>query len=81
VRVCVYSTKPYDTEAVVDGLKSGHIGPFATDVYEEEASLFYEDRSSEVLTADATTSIAGTTMANLDDVKAGRVRANEVTAP
>lgn len=41
-----------DAAAVVDGLKSGHIGSLALDVYEEEAELFFEDRSHEVLLDD-----------------------------
>jgi len=41
-----------DTAAVIDGLKSGRIGSLALDVYEEEAELFSEDRSSEVITDD-----------------------------
>jgi len=41
-----------DTTAVVDGLKSGHVGALAIDVYEEEDTLFFEDRSDEVLTDD-----------------------------
>ena len=41
-----------DTEAVVEGLKSGHIGNLGIDVYEEEASLFFEDQSSEVIKDD-----------------------------
>jgi D-lactate dehydrogenase len=41
-----------DTAAVIEGLKSGRIGSLALDVYEEEAELFFEDRSSEVLTDD-----------------------------
>ncbi len=41
-----------DTEAVVDGLKSGRIGSLALDVYEEEARLFFEDRSAEVIEDD-----------------------------
>ncbi|MCB1000145.1 MAG: 2-hydroxyacid dehydrogenase [Acidimicrobiales bacterium] len=41
-----------DTVAVIEGLKSGRIGSVALDVYEEEAPLFFEDRSSEVLTDD-----------------------------
>ena len=41
-----------DTQAVVDGLKSGHIGSLALDVYEEEADLFFEDRSDEILDDD-----------------------------
>ncbi len=38
-----------DTTAVVDGLKSGRIGSLALDVYEEEADLFFVDRSEEIL--------------------------------
>jgi len=41
-----------DTPAVIDGLKSGRIGSLALDVYEEEASLFFADRSAEVLNDD-----------------------------
>lgn len=38
-----------DTAAVIDGLKSGQIGSLALDVYEEEAGLFFQDRSSDIL--------------------------------
>ena len=41
-----------DTAAVVDGLKSGQIGSLAMDVYEEEATLFFEDRSAEIIDDD-----------------------------
>jgi D-lactate dehydrogenase len=41
-----------DTEAVIEGLKSGQIGGFATDVYEQEAGLFFRDLSSVVVTDD-----------------------------
>ncbi len=41
-----------DTVAVIDGLKTGQIGSLALDVYEEEAELFFEDRSGEVITDD-----------------------------
>jgi D-lactate dehydrogenase len=41
-----------DTAAVIDGLKSGRIGSLALDVYEEEGSLFFEDRSAQVLDDD-----------------------------
>ncbi len=41
-----------DTLAVIEGLKSGRIGSLALDVYEEEAQLFFEDRSAEVLRDD-----------------------------
>lgn len=38
-----------DTPSAVEGLKCGQIGSMALDVYEEEAALFFEDRSEEVL--------------------------------
>ncbi len=41
-----------DTRAVIDGLKSGRIGALGLDVYEEEADLFFEDLSSQVLRDD-----------------------------
>jgi D-lactate dehydrogenase len=41
-----------DTQAVVTGLKSGRIGSLALDVYEEEAELFFEDRSEEIIDDD-----------------------------
>jgi D-lactate dehydrogenase len=41
-----------DTPAVIDGLKSGKIGSLALDVYEEEANLFFADRSDEVIDDD-----------------------------
>lgn len=41
-----------DTEAVVEGLKSGQIGSLALDVYEEEGRLFFEDRSHEIIDDD-----------------------------
>lgn len=41
-----------DTPAVVQALKSGHLGGLAIDVYEEEAGLFFADRSDEVITDD-----------------------------
>jgi len=42
----------FDTHAVISGLKSGHIGGLAIDVYEEEAGLFFADHSSDILTDD-----------------------------
>lgn len=41
-----------DTRAAVEGLKSGRIGSLGIDVYEEEADLFFEDLSNEVLRDD-----------------------------
>ena len=41
-----------DAPAVIEGLKSGRIGYLGLDVYEEEADLFFVDRSAEVLTDD-----------------------------
>jgi D-lactate dehydrogenase len=41
-----------DTVAVIEGLKTGRIGSLALDVYEEEAELFFEDRSGEVINDD-----------------------------
>lgn len=41
-----------DTKAVIDGLKSGHIGALGLDVYEEEGPLFFEDRSTAVIADD-----------------------------
>lgn len=41
-----------DTQALIDALKSGHVGGVAVDVYEQEEDLFFEDLSSEVITDD-----------------------------
>jgi D-lactate dehydrogenase len=41
-----------DTPAVIEGLKSGHVGNLALDVYEEEADLFFEDLSDRVIQDD-----------------------------
>jgi D-lactate dehydrogenase len=41
-----------DTEAAVQALKSGQLGGLALDVYEQEASLFFQDLSSTVITDD-----------------------------
>lgn len=41
-----------DTPAVVDALKSRKVGFLAIDVYEEEASLFFEDHSSDIINDD-----------------------------
>jgi D-lactate dehydrogenase len=41
-----------ETQAVIDGLKSGQIGYLGLDVYEEEADLFFEDLSNQVIQDD-----------------------------
>lgn len=41
-----------NTKAVIDGLKSERIGYLGLDVYEEEADLFFEDLSDEVIKDD-----------------------------
>lgn len=41
-----------DTKAVIEGLKSGKIGYFGMDVYEEEEGLFFEDHSDAILQDD-----------------------------
>jgi D-lactate dehydrogenase len=41
-----------DTRAAVEALKSGRLGSLALDVYEEEARLFFEDRSDEIIDDD-----------------------------
>jgi D-lactate dehydrogenase len=41
-----------DTKAAIEGLKNQHIGGLGLDVYEEESSLFFSDRSNTVLQDD-----------------------------
>lgn len=41
-----------DSTALIDGLKDGHIGAVALDVYEEEDGLFYEDVSNKIIQDD-----------------------------
>jgi len=41
-----------DTEAVISGLKNEKIGYLGLDVYEEEANLFFEDKSDRILLDD-----------------------------
>ena len=41
-----------DVEAVIGGLKSGKIGYLAIDVYEQEADLFFQDLSNEIIQDD-----------------------------
>lgn len=41
-----------DTRAMIDALKSGHLGYLGLDVYEEESELFFEDRSATIIDDD-----------------------------
>lgn len=41
-----------DTKAAVEGLKSGKIGYFGMDTYENEQKIFFEDKSDEVIKDD-----------------------------
>ena len=41
-----------DTEAAIQALKAGQLGGLAIDVYEQEASLFFQDLSSTIITDD-----------------------------
>jgi D-lactate dehydrogenase len=41
-----------DTAALIEGLKNRKIGAVALDVYEQEADLFFEDMSSEIVSDD-----------------------------
>ena len=41
-----------DTQAAIDGLKSGQIGYLGLDVYEEESDYFFEDFSGDVIADD-----------------------------
>jgi D-lactate dehydrogenase len=41
-----------DSQAAIDGLKSGRIGYLGLDVYEEESDLFFEDLSGQVIQDD-----------------------------
>jgi D-lactate dehydrogenase len=41
-----------DTGAVIDALKSRQLGSLAIDVYEQESSLFFQDRSSDIIDDD-----------------------------
>lgn len=44
--------KLVDTRALIEVLKSGHLGGVALDVYEEEEGIFFEDHSGHVLQDD-----------------------------
>lgn len=41
-----------DTGAVIEALKTRHLGALAIDVYEQEAELFFRDRSGEIIDDD-----------------------------
>lgn len=41
-----------ETQALIDALKSGHVGAAALDVYEEETGVFFHDLSGQVLQDD-----------------------------
>jgi D-lactate dehydrogenase len=41
-----------DTKALIESLKSGHLGGVALDVYEEEEGVFFEDLSGQILRDD-----------------------------
>ena len=41
-----------DTQALIEGIKSGAIGHLGLDVYEEEGSLFFDDKSDQVIRDD-----------------------------
>lgn len=41
-----------DTKAVINGLKTGQVGYFGMDVYEEEDGLFFEDHSDHIVQDD-----------------------------
>lgn len=44
--------KLIDTSALIQALKSGHVGSVALDVYEEEEGVFFEDLSGKILQDD-----------------------------
>lgn len=41
-----------DTQSLIEGLKSEHIGAVGLDVYEQEANLFFEDHSEDIIDDD-----------------------------
>lgn len=51
--------KLVESSAVIDALKSGHLGGVALDVYEEEEGIFFEDHSGAVLQDDELARLIG----------------------
>ncbi len=49
--------KLIDTTALIESIKSGHLGGVALDVYEEEEGIFFEDLSGQVLQDDELTQL------------------------
>lgn len=49
--------KLIDTSALINGIKSGKIGAAGLDVYEEETTVFFEDRSDEVIHDDTLSTV------------------------
>jgi D-lactate dehydrogenase len=43
---------PIDKQAVIEALKSRHLGTLAIDVYEQESNLFFDDRSDDIIADD-----------------------------
>jgi D-lactate dehydrogenase len=41
-----------DAQAAIQSIKCGHLGGLALDVYEEEAELFFDDHSSNIIQDD-----------------------------
>jgi D-lactate dehydrogenase len=41
-----------DAQAAIQSIKCGHLGGLALDVYEEEAKLFFDDHSSDIIQDD-----------------------------
>lgn len=41
-----------DSKALIDALKSGHVGSAGLDVYEEEAGIFFKDLSGQIISDD-----------------------------
>ena len=48
-----------ETAAVIDALKSRHLGALAIDVYEQESALFFRDRSGDIQRLGRTQTVHG----------------------